>query len=712
MSRLVFASNQGAMGGGEVMLLQLAVTARNLGHDVTVVAPSADPETLDTAATHGFATVGIHGSSARDYLLNLRAWDKTQRKGLLWCNGLRPAFATSGHRDRIVHLHQEPTGFQRSAARVAMLGAKRTLVPSQSMRQALPSAVAFPNWTAAPAERIHEPAADGTFTVGFLGRLSPEKGLTVLAEALRMLRPSHPQLRLLLAGEARFVEYEQSQRLEQALAPIADITRRPGWLDRGEFFDTVDLAVFPSIVNESFGLVAAEAMASRTPFVISDAGALPEVAGANYPWIARAGDAADLARVIADAQTPNDELLEREHARWEQLFSPEAGRIRLEILLAELGIYTPGNKPRVALAHDYLTQRGGAERVVVAMDRVFPEAQISTSVYDPEGTYPDVAGSVIHTSPLNRITGLRRNFRAGLPLYPWAFENTPVDPSADAVLVSTTGFAHGIRTDVPKLVYCHSPARFLYLPEDYLGGPWWRTGKGWALKAVSPFLIRWDQQAARSATRYLCNSTVVQERIRRVYGIEASVLHPPAGLSADGPTAPVPEIADWQHYHLLVSRLMPYKNVDVAIEAFRELPDEHLVIVGRGPLRDELAATLPANVRMLEGLDDAQLRQLYSGATAVIAPSREDFGLTPVEGFGFGVPTLALRAGGYLDTVIDGVSGYFFDEATPEAIRAAVQHLNREPIDAAGIREHARAFSEERFAEGLNAHLSEILAAS
>ena len=712
MSRLVFASNQGAVGGGEVMLLQLADAARSLGHDVTVVAPSAEPETLDLASSEGFATFGIHGTSTRDYLVNLRAWDRAERSGLLWCNGLRPAFATAGRPGRVVHLHQQPTGaFQRAAALLAMTRAERVLVPSQATRLAVPSATRFANWTADLDLRQHAPAAD-TVTIGFLGRLSSDKGVVVLARAIEALNASHPgRFRLLLAGEARFSDDADRARVEAALQPTAEVTVRPGWLDRSEFFDSVDLAVFPSIVPESFGLVAAEAMATGTPFVVSDAGALPEVVGADFPWVARAGDAADLARTILAASAGTSEAVRlASRARWEDLYSPEAGRIRLETLLAELDIRTPRvGTPHVALAHDYLTQRGGAERVVIAMDKAFPEAEISTSLYDPDATFPEVAAATIHTSPLNRVSGLRRNFRVGLPFFPWAFQNTPIDPTADAVIVSTTGFAHGIRTDKPKLVYCHSPARFLYLPEEYLGGPWWKSPKGWALQLVRPFLIWWDQRAAMTADKYLCNSTVVQRRIRDVYGIEATVLHPPAGLDPVGPTTSVPEIDGWPGHYLLVSRLMPYKNVDVAIDAFRGLPDERLVIVGRGPMRAALAADLPPNVVMLEGLDDAQLRHLYATAKAVVAPSSEDFGLTPVEGYGFGVPALALRSGGYLDTVLDGVTGYFFEVATPEAVAAAVRRLSEHPLPSVPIREHAKLFSEEHFAAGLKHHLSHLL---
>ena len=175
---------------------------------------------------------------------------------------------------------------------------------------------------------------------------------------------------------------------------------------------------------------------------------------------------------------------------------------------------------RIAVAHDYLTQRGGAERVSLNLLDVFPGAALYTSLYDAESTYPEFRDADIRTSPLDRVGFFRSHFRAALPFFPWAFDHTPVDPGTDVIVVSTTGFAHGIRTTGRKVVYCHSPARFLYLTDEYLGGRWWRKPTGWALMVLRPMLRRWDRRAARSADAYLCNSTLVRDRIKRIYGIE------------------------------------------------------------------------------------------------------------------------------------------------------------------------------------------------
>lgn len=332
---LWLAANQGEMGGGEVMLLALAEAARNLGHEVGVVAPSSPTETADAARARGFTTVTLPGRSTRSYLLGLRRWDAKERSGLLWCNGLRPALATAGHADRVVHLHQEPVGRLLQASRVARLGSLCTVVPSADMGRRVPRARVLENWTQSQPQR-HRAARGSTdeIVIGYLGRLSSDKGVPVLARATAILRDRGLPVRLLLAGEPRFVDAEDTARVEAALEPIADAVERPGWMDRSAFFDAVDLAVFPSVWAEPFGLVAAEAMAARCPFVVSDAGALPEVVGADYPHIARRDDADSLADTLEAALVaPEPQVVERAFRRWTSRFSPAAGEARLGALL-------------------------------------------------------------------------------------------------------------------------------------------------------------------------------------------------------------------------------------------------------------------------------------------------------------------------------------------------------------------------------------------
>lgn len=345
MADLTLAANNGDIGGGEVMLLQMADLARDLGLDVQIVAPDPSP-VLEHAQADGFVTCGIRADSRRQYMGSLRRWDARERTGLLWCHGLVPALATAGHRRRVVQLHQPPPGSRWVAAtarRLAALRADRDVVPSEYMRSLLVGSTVLHNWTVPVDSVTKPPRVDGDpAVVGFLGRLSPDKGILVLAQALAELDRRHPgHFQLLLAGEPRFVTESDRQRVESALAAIAHLTDRRGWMDRGDFLASVDLAVFPSIWGEPFGLVVAEAMSAGVPFVISNAGALPEVAGHDHPWIARRDDPEDLARVIGEAvASDTSEATTAAYARWADHFSPDAARERLQALLADLGVPT------------------------------------------------------------------------------------------------------------------------------------------------------------------------------------------------------------------------------------------------------------------------------------------------------------------------------------------------------------------------------------
>ncbi len=361
--------------------------------------------------------------------------------------------------------------------------------------------------------------------------------------------------------------------------------------------------------------------------------------------------------------------------------------------------------PRVVIAHDYLTQRGGAERVVLALTRAFPDAPVYTTLYNPDATYPEFRDARVVTSWLNGVPLIRRDHRLGLPLLAFASNSLKID--ADIVVASSTGWAHGFPTSGRTLVYCHSPARYLYLADQYLGKSARGSLKGLALLALTGPLKSWDQRAARRAAAYLANSTVVRERIGAVYGIEAEVVPPPAGVDAGGAQEPVAELTDGRPYYLVVSRLLPYKNVAHVIDAFRGL-DLRLVIVGRGPQRDELRAGAPDDVVMLEGLSDAELRWVYAHSTALIAPSYEDFGLTPLEAGAHGKPTLALRAGGYLDTIREGVNGSFFEAPDADSVRTAVLANESSSWDRQTIAAWVDQFAEATFIDRIRSAVDDL----
>ncbi|MGC5585136.1 glycosyltransferase [Ornithinimicrobium sp. W1665] len=364
----------------------------------------------------------------------------------------------------------------------------------------------------------------------------------------------------------------------------------------------------------------------------------------------------------------------------------------------------------MAIAHDYLTQQGGAERVVLALSREFPEAPVYTTLSYPEGTYPEFAQRNVLASPLNRIPGLAADHRRALPALAPAVSATRID--ADVTIASSSGWAHGFRATGKLLVYCHNPARWLYQRDEYLGDDASRLVRT-GLSALTPALTRWDRAAASRADRYLANSRVVKERIAEAYSIDAEVLPPPPGLQTDGEQVPHPELADLadEGYWLVVSRLLPYKNVHQAVEAFRGRP-EHLVVVGAGPQRETLLANLPDNVRLVSGLTDAELRWTYRHAIGLVAPSREDFGLTPLEANSWGLPVVALRAGGYLDTVVDGLNGVFFERSTPVEISGAVDAASREQWSREALLAHVHSFGEESFRRRIREIVDEMVGAA
>lgn len=370
-------------------------------------------------------------------------------------------------------------------------------------------------------------------------------------------------------------------------------------------------------------------------------------------------------------------------------------------------------RPRVAIAHDYITQRGGAERLLLSMHHAFPDARIYTTLYEPDATYPEFKELDIVVSPINRVPMFRRDHRKALPFLAPASSAVHID--ADVVLASTTGWAHGFKTTGRMIAYCNTPARFLYLPEQYLGGAGRFSPRALGLRVLSPFLRVWDQRAAKRVDKYISNSSAIRKRVREVYGRESEVVYPAQSVNTNGPRVPpggLEEFVGVGGHLLLVSRLMPYKNVDKAIEAVASLPNERLVIVGDGPQRAELVGSLPSNVRLVSGISDEELRWLYAKSRALVAPSFEDFGLTVVEAAAWGKPSVALRAGGYLDTVEEGVTGRFFDAADARSIAAAIAASRFDVWDVARIKAHAHEFSEEAFARRLQSLVDDAIAKS
>jgi glycosyltransferase involved in cell wall biosynthesis len=342
----------------------------------------------------------------------------------------------------------------------------------------------------------------------------------------------------------------------------------------------------------------------------------------------------------------------------------------------------------VVVAHDYLTQRGGAERVALELASQLHSGRVVTSVYRAEQTFAGFADYDVVQSHSHVVQSLGDDPRRALPFLASAWSHmTPIE--AETVVCSSSGWAHGVPVapGTHKVVYCHNPARWLYQADDYLQGRGAATRL--AMGALGPSLRRWDQHAAASADVYVANSTSVAERIRRVYGRDAEVVHPPVSIDTSGPQASVDDLEPG--FFLTIARARGYKGTRALCEAFARMPGERLAIVGMAP-----DAALPPNVRALGVVDDDVVRWLYANARALVSVSREDFGLTPIEANAFGTPALVLRAGGFLDTTLPGESGEFIADESAAAVVDAVGAFDRE-WDRAAVAATAERFSARAF---------------
>jgi len=333
---------------------------------------------------------------------------------------------------------------------------------------------------------------------------------------------------------------------------------------------------------------------------------------------------------------------------------------------------------------------------VLSLCRAFPDATVHTLLFDPKSTFPEFDSVDVKVSPLNRVGVIRRNHRLGLPVMPLASSLMRID--ADVVVASSSGWSHGfaVPSSTKKLVYCHNPARWVYQTSEYLGGSAGRLASVVARSAKGP-LRRWDRAKARTVDLYLANSTVVSGRISRAYGIDAEVLFPPVGLRAKPHASAVlvDEFFD-QPFFLCVSRLLPYKNVDRVIGAAEHV-GVNVVVVGAGPESARLRGLATARTKLLSGLSDSELCWLYANCSAVVGASYEDFGLTPIEGAFFGKPAVVLGRGGYLDTVIDGVTGIHVPSPDMVDLAAGMLESLGRSWDSGNIRAHAEKFSEDHF---------------
>jgi glycosyltransferase involved in cell wall biosynthesis len=347
---------------------------------------------------------------------------------------------------------------------------------------------------------------------------------------------------------------------------------------------------------------------------------------------------------------------------------------------------------KTALVHDYLVERGGAEKVLAALHRAFPEAHIYTSVWNPETTLEVFRQADVRTSFLQRLTAHPRRYRALLPLYPLAFRSFDLR-SYDLVISSASAFAKGVRCgrDARHICYCYTPPRFAWGYQDAnareLFNPLARLG----LRLLGPALRRVDRVGAASVDRFLTSSTFVARRIAAVYGRDATVVPPPIDCAGFAPASSTSD------FFLVVSRLVPYKRIDVAIEAF-DASGLPLVVVGDGRDRRRLESLARSErIHFLGHRPQDEVRELLATCRALVVTAEEDFGMVALEANASGRPVLAYGAGGARETVVQGVTGLTFREQTSAALLAALDEFRHCSFDAETLVRHARRFDTAAF---------------
>ena len=356
---------------------------------------------------------------------------------------------------------------------------------------------------------------------------------------------------------------------------------------------------------------------------------------------------------------------------------------------------------RIALIHDWLNQIGGAEDVLETLAGMYPGSPIYTSMYAPD-VMPSVYRSWdIRTTWMNRLPGIHRHHQIYLPFYPLAFASLALQ-DCDVVLSNKSGFCHGVQAPrrATHICYCLAPTRYVWNLREYARRERLPAIANALLPPVIALLRRWDYSAAQRVHHFVAISTEIQARVKRYYGRESVVIHPPVE------TARFYLAPRHDDYFLILSRLIPYKRIDLAIQAFNEL-GLPLVIAGDGRDRARLQAMAKPNITFLGRVGDARAAELMANCRAFIFPGLEDFGITPVQAQAAGRPVIALAGGGALDTVQAGVTGLFFHETTWQSLAEAVRRFDDSQFNPTVIREFALRFDTQVFKRKLSEFVKE-----
>lgn len=364
-------------------------------------------------------------------------------------------------------------------------------------------------------------------------------------------------------------------------------------------------------------------------------------------------------------------------------------------------------QPRVAIVCDWLTNMGGAERVVLSLHKAFPDAPIYTSVFTPE-TMPAFKGLDIRTTYLQKLpTKLRARHQLFPLIRAHAFQNLDLS-EYDIIISSASAEAKAVkkRKGAIHICYCHTPTRYYWSHyHEYKSSP----GLGLlnpavrvALPALVKVMRRIDLKAAKGVDHFIANSTEVQQRIKKYYHRDSTVIFPPIDIDRFRPTKPVKK----EDFYLAVGRQVPYKRIDLAIAACNQL-GRKLIVIGNGPTHEKLVAMAGPTIEFKTNVDDQAIVDYFQKAKGLIFPSEEDFGITPVEAMSAGTPVIAYRKGGAQDYIQPDKTGTFFAEQTSESLTSAIRDFEKINFDDEKIMKYAERFSEGHFLKEVKSFVKE-----
>ncbi len=382
--------------------------------------------------------------------------------------------------------------------------------------------------------------------------------------------------------------------------------------------------------------------------------------------------------------------------------------------------------PRICLVHDWLTGMRGGEKCLELLCQRWPDADLFTLLHAQGSTSHSIESMRIHTSPLQRLPGIRRYYRYCLPVMPWAMRRLRVSADADLVISLSHAVAKGIDNPhgVPHVCYCFTPMRYAWhlradylrphphqperMPSGHWGRPrtWWRSGQ----ESILARLRQWDQRTSRSVTHFVAISRTVANRIQECYGRESQVIFPPVNVEYYTPSHQPRE-----DFYLCVSALVPYKRIELAVEACRR-SGRRLIVIGTGPETRRLRRRASSEIQFLGWQPDDVIRDHLRRCRALLFPGHEDFGIVPVEAQACGTAVIAFRRGGATETVIEPTketpgTGFFFEEQTADSLATAMERFEQFHawFDPQLARANAERFSQARFVQELSGYVEQIL---